>query len=93
MQKLAANRYDPLYTAGVSYRSAALRGNAMPVSLVTADVIAERLSISVQTVYRLAERRQLPAVRLGRLVRFDLIAIERLIAGQDVTGKATSPGA
>jgi excisionase family DNA binding protein len=47
--------------------------------LVTVGPIAELLQAEPATIYRLVREGRLPAVRLGRYLRFDLVAIERWI--------------
>ena len=49
-------------------------------ALREAGWVAKRLGISRWAVYELAKRHVLPCVRLGKLVRFDEIAIEGFIA-------------
>jgi excisionase family DNA binding protein len=38
--------------------------------LLTADDVASILAISVKSVYRLAKTRRIPAINIGRVVRF-----------------------
>jgi len=47
--------------------------------LLDARGAAEYLSLSVDTVYRMARLRELPSVRVGRALRFDLVALERYV--------------
>lgn len=44
--------------------------------LLTAADLAERWGVPVAHVYRLSRRGELPTVRLGRYMRFQLAAIE-----------------
>ncbi len=55
-------------------------------SLLRAEDVARRLSISPRAVYRLAERGELPAIRWGRVVRFDPEALERWLAEHATNG-------
>ncbi len=48
--------------------------------LLTARQTADRLGIGVYRTYQLIRKGQLPAVRLGRQVRVDLVALEDWIA-------------
>lgn len=50
-----------------------------PLRLLTVDQVAEILQVSRASVYRWAESGALPAVRLGRAVRFHPEAVEELI--------------
>lgn len=38
--------------------------------LMTVKEVADKLSVSQNTVYRMAERRELPSVKIGKAVRF-----------------------
>jgi excisionase family DNA binding protein len=40
---------------------------------------AEFLGIAVDTVYRMARLRELPSVKVGRALRFDVVALERYV--------------
>lgn len=42
---------------------------SIPDRLLTADEVAERLSIGLSTAYLLLQRGELPSVRIGRSVR------------------------
>jgi excisionase family DNA binding protein len=48
--------------------------------LLSADEVANKLGVSVARVYEMARRDLLPAVRLGRQVRFDQNQLEAWIA-------------
>ena len=48
-------------------------------SLLSADDVAHRLGLTTSRVYGLARMNLLPAVRIGRQVRFDGAAIEAWI--------------
>jgi len=48
--------------------------------LLTVKQVADRLSISVHTVYKWAEVGKLPKVKLGYVLRFDPERIEQLIS-------------
>lgn len=47
-----------------------------PTKLLTVKECAEHLQCSAITVYRLAGEGRLPSVRVGRLLRFDLAALQ-----------------
>ena len=48
--------------------------------LLTAAEVAERLSVSIRTVYRLANLGQIPVVRMSKkLIRFDPAMVERWV--------------
>jgi excisionase family DNA binding protein len=48
--------------------------------LLTAEQVAERWQVPLSQVYRLSRAGRLPAVRLGRYVRYQLSAIEEFEA-------------
>lgn len=52
----------------------------MTPSMMRAADVARRLSCHVSTVHRLARSGQLPAVRIGGMVRFKVADVERLEA-------------
>ena len=52
----------------------------MAPSMLRAADVAKRLSCHVTTVHRLARSGQLPAVRIGGMVRFKAADVERLEA-------------
>jgi len=47
--------------------------------LLDARGAAEYLSLAVDTIYRMARLRELPSVKVGRALRFDLVALERYV--------------
>ena len=47
--------------------------------LLTASEAAQYLSLDVDTVYRKARLRELPSVKVGRSLRFDIEALSRSI--------------
>ena len=47
--------------------------------LLTAEEAAGYLGLKVDTVYRKARLRELPSVKVGRALRFDLKALERFV--------------
>lgn len=53
---------------------------AKPLSLVRADAVAARLNMPRQSVWRMARRGELPVIRIGREMRFDLLDVEDFIA-------------
>ena len=48
-------------------------------TLITTEAAAQRLGVSYRTIQRLAMRKQLIPVRLGRIVRFRTEEITKLI--------------
>ncbi|HED53176.1 MAG TPA: DNA-binding protein [Phycisphaerales bacterium] len=55
--------------------------SSSPAVLLTVGDVAERLSCSTRTVYRLSDSGQMPRpIRLGALVRWDGAVIDRWIA-------------
>ena len=51
-----------------------------PKRLVTADAVAEFLGMSKQGLYEAVRRRLVPAVHIGRRIRFDLEIINQWAA-------------
>ena len=47
--------------------------------LVNAEVLGRHLGVSGRTVLRLAKQGSIPCVRLNRLVRFDVDAVDRAL--------------
>lgn len=52
--------------------------------LVNVRVIATYIGVSVDTVYTMASQRRIPSTKVGRLLRFDLRAIDAWIARNSV---------
>lgn len=52
----------------------------MAERFLSADEVADMLNVSRRTVERLTAERELPAVRIGRSVRYKPSAVERFIA-------------
>ena len=57
--------------------------------LLKVDDVAELFNVSVDRVYKMAREGIIPSVRLGRLLRFSTIALEKFIAegGKVLPGK------
>lgn len=55
------------------------------VRLLDAAEVAERLHVSRSLVYKMIERRQLPAIKIGRCVRVDPRALEAALQSQSWT--------
>jgi len=47
--------------------------------LLTVEEAAAYLGLKVDTVYKKARLRELPCVKVGRALRFDVIALERYV--------------
>ncbi|MCH7978405.1 MAG: helix-turn-helix domain-containing protein [Acidobacteria bacterium] len=47
--------------------------------LLTPRETAEYLGLKVDTVYKKARLRELPSVKVGRALRFDLVALNRYV--------------
>ena len=50
--------------------------------LLTVAEVAERLRVSTMTVYRLIQRDELPALRIGRSYRIDRSDLDAYLAAQ-----------
>lgn len=57
--------------------------------LVSSKVVAERLGTTEQHVRYLRNRGELPWVQVGRLVRFDITAIDDYIRANTITANAS----
>jgi len=47
--------------------------------LLTPRETADYLGLKVDTIYRKARMRELPSVKVGRALRFDVVALERYV--------------
>ena len=47
--------------------------------LLKAEEAARYLGLEVDTVHKKARRRELPSVKVGRSLRFDVVALERYV--------------
>ena len=56
----------------------------IPTPLIDITAVSQRLGISVNTVYSWVNQRKIPYVKVGRLVRFDVIDIEKWLANNKV---------
>lgn len=52
--------------------------------LLAVQDVAEQLSVSVKTIYTMANQRRIPFVKVGRLLRFEGATIERWVRKQAV---------
>ena len=52
--------------------------------LLKAEEAAQYLGLEVDTVYKKARLRELPSVKVGRALRFDKQALDRLIEQQTI---------
>jgi excisionase family DNA binding protein len=52
--------------------------------LVGIERLAEELSVSTHTIYAWVAQRRIPFIKVGRLLRFDLDAIERWLGDHSV---------
>jgi excisionase family DNA binding protein len=55
------------------------RNDRSPESLLDIDGLATRLGVTARFVRRLVEERRVPYLKVGRLVRFDPVEVERWI--------------
>ena len=47
--------------------------------LITAEQLADKLSMPISSIYRLAREGKLPAIRLGRLLRFEPTLVSEVL--------------
>ena len=52
--------------------------------LVGIKVVAKYIDVSIDTVYTMVSQRRIPFVKVGRLLKFDLEAIDLWLAQQTV---------
>lgn len=52
--------------------------------LLTYDELAPKLKVSDRTLKRLVAHREIPYIKVGRLVRFDLVEVKRYLRRQTV---------
>lgn len=57
--------------------------SSKPAALLTREDVAQILSCSTRTVDRLVASGDLPAIRIGKLVRFNPETIQRLVSDPD----------
>ena len=57
--------------------------------LVTVEDIATYTGLSVHTVYTMVSQRRIPYVKVGRLTKFDVRAIDQWIAQHSVKPRVT----
>jgi excisionase family DNA binding protein len=57
-------------------------GTRVPDRLLTADEVAEKLSIGLSTAYLLLRRGELPSVRIGRSVRVRPEDLRRFVSAR-----------
>ena len=69
-----------------------MRTQVSPSSLVTSAEAADRLGCSERMVRKLVQTRQVPFVRVGRLVRFRPEDLDRYIEAHTVTPDHTGQG-
>lgn len=50
--------------------------------LLTVAEVAQKLRVSTMTVYRLIQRDELPALRIGRSYRIDTTDLDAFLSGQ-----------
>ena len=60
---------------------------------LTPQEVANRLQMARSTIYRLIQRREIPAVRVGGQYRIPVGALERLLTVPEETGKPDRPAA
>jgi excisionase family DNA binding protein len=56
-----------------------MRSNDIAKRLLNAEETAEYLGLQVDTVYKKSRLREIPSVKVGRALRFDVEALQRFI--------------
>jgi len=62
--------------------------STLPLLLVDAREAARLLSVSPRTLWAMTHQGDLPCVRIGRLVRYDVAGLTRWVADRQQGGKA-----
>ena len=75
--KASAQKISPRY-------SEKKRGNGMEKRLLSVDEAAQLLGVSQSFLYKLAESKAIPHLRLGRALRFDVVQIDVWLKRQSV---------
>jgi excisionase family DNA binding protein len=76
--------------SGATSDLAPKRQDARLGRLVGIERLAEELSVSTHTLYSWVAQRRIPFIKVGRLLRFDLDAIERWLGDHSVTDEGTA---
>ena len=58
--------------------------DSRPARLMTCQEIAEMVSVTPQIIYKLVKKKQIPHVRLGKIIRFKNDVIERWLESSTV---------
>jgi excisionase family DNA binding protein len=66
-------------TAGMVWRPEVVLNGSVGKRLLNVEEAAGYLGLKVDTVYKKARLRELPCVKVGRALRFDLRALERFV--------------
>ena len=69
-------------TLNPSTRPSGLPGDQTVTQLMTAKEVADYFSISQVTIYKYAAEGKIPALRVGRVWRFDKQAIDKWVCGK-----------
>ncbi len=64
-----------------------------PTTLLTVRDVADQLQLARATIYRLIQRQEIPAVRVGGSLRIPANALSRRLTVRDGTGEPDQPPA
>ncbi len=67
-----------------------MNGDRSNLEALKVDEVAKRLHVSPQTIRVMIERGELRAVRVGRVIRIPVEALEGFLRGEQARGAATS---
>ncbi|MFC1621698.1 helix-turn-helix transcriptional regulator [Candidatus Omnitrophota bacterium] len=56
----------------------------MDKRLIDIKEVSERLGVKVSTIYSWVHQKQIPYIKMGRLVKFDLLELDNWIQGKKV---------
>ena len=59
----------------------------MSDKLLTVEEASRFLSVNVMSIYRLAKKKVIPSLHIGKLLRFRMADLEKFIEGQVVNNK------
>ena len=67
------------YSLEMAMKASMVSNSGIGKRLLNAEEAAEFLALKVDTVYKKARLRELPSVKVGRALRFDVKALERFV--------------
>lgn len=75
---------EPNNRAGVALQGGIVLNGGIGKRLLNVREAAEYLGLEIDTVYKKARLRELPSVKVGRALRFDVVKLNRYIEQQTI---------